>query len=58
MTKTVVPSLQGWLEGSEDKFEGLQRKGVQPIVAPTSKKRFPRGSVLNNKIVRMVLKKS
>jgi hypothetical protein len=51
-----MPPCKKWLEGSKRKLEGLHWQGVETLVTSSFKKRLPHGTILYNKMVRMIFR--
>jgi hypothetical protein len=58
MPKPIMPPCKGRFEDTKSELERLHRQGVKTLLTSSSKKRPPRGTILYNKIIRMIFKKS
>jgi hypothetical protein len=53
----AMPPFKRWLEDSKSELERLHRQGAESLVTSSFKQRPPCGTILYDKIVRMIFKK-
>jgi hypothetical protein len=58
MPKPTMPSCKRRFEDTKSELERLHWQGVETLVTSPSKKRPPRGTILYNKIIMIIFKKS